>query len=94
MSDQRYIDKLTMPQSAMDAMAKAVPDVVRAIVGDHYKRAAPTPPAPKNIVDSLLEKFAVVAPFAARTEAPPPVAAITATLRLTRSAASGGSRSL
>ena len=57
MSDHRYIDKLTMPQSAMDAMAKAVPDVVRAIVGDHYKRAAPTPPAPKGLVDTLLEKF-------------------------------------
>jgi len=42
----------------MDAMAKAVPtDVVRAIVGDHYKRAAPTPPAAKSIVDSLIERF-------------------------------------
>jgi hypothetical protein len=41
MGDHRYIDKLTMPQSAIDAMAKAVPtDVVRAIVSDHYKRAA------------------------------------------------------
>jgi hypothetical protein len=40
------------------AMAKAVPtDVVRAIVSDHYNRAAPTPPAPKSLVDSFIEKF-------------------------------------
>jgi hypothetical protein len=40
------------------AMARAVPtEVVKGIVSDHYKRAAPTPPAPKNIVDTLLEKF-------------------------------------
>jgi hypothetical protein len=38
-------------------MAKAVPtDVVKAIVGDRYKRAAPTPRA-KSIVDELVEKF-------------------------------------
>jgi hypothetical protein len=44
-----------MPQSAIDAMAKAVPtDVVRAIVSDHYKRAASTA---KSIVDQLVEKF-------------------------------------
>jgi hypothetical protein len=42
----------------IDAMARAVPtDVVKGIVGDHYKRAAPTPPAPKSIVDQLVEKF-------------------------------------
>jgi len=30
-------------------MAKAVPtDVVKTIVGDYYKRAAPTPPAEKH----------------------------------------------
>jgi hypothetical protein len=58
MRDDQYIDRLGMPQSAMDAMTKAVPtDAVRAIASVHYKRAAPTPPAPKNIVDSLIEKF-------------------------------------
>jgi len=31
---------------------------VRAIVGDHYQRAAPTPPTPKSIVDQLVEGFA------------------------------------
>ena len=42
----------------IDAMARAVPtDVVKGIVSDHYKRAAPTPPAPKSIVDQLVEKF-------------------------------------
>jgi hypothetical protein len=30
---------------------------IRAIVRDNYRRSAPTPPAPKNIVDTLLEKF-------------------------------------
>ena len=52
------IDRLRMPKSAVDALAKAVPDdVVRAIVGDHYQRAAPTPPPAKSIVDELVEKF-------------------------------------
>jgi hypothetical protein len=42
MKDDRNIDKLSMPKSRLDAMAKAVPtDVVKAIVGDHYKRATP-----------------------------------------------------
>jgi hypothetical protein len=26
-------------------------------VNDNYRRAAPTPPAPKSIADSLIEKF-------------------------------------
>jgi hypothetical protein len=43
-----------MPKSTLDAMVPA--DVVKAIVGDHYKRAAPTPPA-KSIVDEVVEKF-------------------------------------
>jgi len=47
-----------VPRSAVEALTKAVPDdVVRAIVGDHYKRAAPTPPAVPSLVDSLIEKF-------------------------------------
>jgi len=59
MSDDRYIDCLRMPASARDAMASAVPDdLVRAIVGDHYRRSAPTPPAAKSVVDSLVERFA------------------------------------
>src|SRR5262245_38959430 len=47
-----------MPPLATDAMARAVPtDVIKGIVGDHCRRSAPTPPSPKNIVDSLPEKF-------------------------------------
>ena len=59
MSDDRYIDRLQMPQSAVADMARAVPtDLVKAIVRDNYRRSAPTPPAPKGIVDTLLERFA------------------------------------
>ena len=48
-SSDKIIDRLAMPQSTIDAMAKAVPtDVVQAIVGDHYRRAAPTPPKPER----------------------------------------------
>jgi hypothetical protein len=48
-----------MPPSAVADLARAVPtDVVKGIVSDHYRRSAPTPPAPKSIVDMLLEKFA------------------------------------
>jgi len=44
--------------TAVEALVKAVPtEVVQAIVADNYKRAAPTPPAPKSIVDSLVERF-------------------------------------
>ena len=58
MKDDQYIDKLTMPQSAMDALVKAVPDqLVKEIVADHYRRAAPTPPPPKSVIDALVEKF-------------------------------------
>jgi len=47
-----------MPQSAVADMARADPtDVIKGIVSDNYKRSAPTPPAPKSIVDILLEKF-------------------------------------
>jgi hypothetical protein len=42
-----------MPQSALDAMAKAVPDDVV----DNYNRWAPTPPKPKSVVDELVERF-------------------------------------
>src|SRR5262249_56410259 len=53
------IDKLSMPASALAALAKAVPtDVLQVIIRDNGPRAAPTPPAPKNIVDSLVERFA------------------------------------
>ena len=58
MSDDRYIDKLTMPQSAMDALVKAVPDqLVKEIVADHYRRAAPSPARPQSVIDALVEKF-------------------------------------
>ncbi len=52
------IDRLRMPASAVADLARAVPDdLVKALVEDHYRRVAPTPPAPKNIVDTLFEKF-------------------------------------
>ena len=58
MKDDQYIDKLTMPQSAMDALVKAVPDqLVREIVADNYRRAAPTPARPQSLIDALVEKF-------------------------------------
>jgi hypothetical protein len=47
-SSDNIIDRLQMPKSAVADMVRAVPDdAVRAIVGDHYKRSAPTPPAEK-----------------------------------------------
>jgi hypothetical protein len=53
-----HAEKFTMPASALAALAKAVPtSVVQDIVEDHYRRAVPTPPAQKSIVDTLLEKF-------------------------------------
>jgi hypothetical protein len=58
MSDDRYIDCLRMPQSATDAMAGAVPDDLVRVIRRHYRRTAPTPPAPKAVVDSLVERFA------------------------------------
>jgi hypothetical protein len=43
MHDDKYIDRLRMPKSTIDAMAKAVPtDLIQAIVNDN-RRAAPTP---------------------------------------------------
>jgi hypothetical protein len=58
MSDDRYIDKLTMPRSALDALVKAVPDqLIKQVVADHYRRAAPSPARPKSVIDALVEKF-------------------------------------
>jgi hypothetical protein len=58
MSDDRYIDKLTMPRSALGALIKSLPDQrVKEIVVDHYRRAAPTPTHPKSVIDALVEKF-------------------------------------
>lgn len=58
MSNDRYIDRLRMPADAEGALVKAVPDqVVRDIVSDHYRRAAPAAPAPKSLVDLLVERF-------------------------------------
>ena len=46
MSAEKYIDKLALPKSAVEAMAKAVPtDLIQAIVND-IRRAAPTPTPP------------------------------------------------
>jgi len=58
MSDDRYIDKLTMTRSALNAFVKAVRDqLVKEIVADNYRRAAPTPARPKSVIDALVEKF-------------------------------------
>ena len=58
MSDDRYIDKLTMTRSALNAFVKAVRDqLVKEIVADNYRRAAPTPARPKSLIDALVEKF-------------------------------------
>jgi hypothetical protein len=51
------IDRLRMPASAVADLAAVPDDLVKALVEDHYRRVAPTPPAPKNIVDTLFEKF-------------------------------------
>jgi hypothetical protein len=58
-SSNKIIDKLAMPKSAVEDMARAVPtDLVKGIVSDHYRRSAPTPPPkPKSVVDELVEKF-------------------------------------
>jgi hypothetical protein len=57
-SSDNIIDRLQMPKSAVADMARAVPtDVIKGIVSDHYRRSAPTRPAPKSVVDTLLEKF-------------------------------------
>src|SRR5262249_48657720 len=59
MSDDRYIDKLTMTRSALDALVKAVPDqLVKEIVADNYRRAVPTPTRPQSVIDALVERFA------------------------------------
>jgi hypothetical protein len=58
MSDDRYIDKLTMTRSALNAFVEAVRDqLVKEIVADNYRRAAPTPARPKSLIDALVEKF-------------------------------------
>ena len=59
MSDDRYFDKLKMPRTALDALVKAVPDqLVKEIVADHYRRAAPTPTRPKSVIDALVRSSA------------------------------------
>jgi hypothetical protein len=57
MSDDRYIDKLTMPRSALDAFVKVPDQLVKEIVADHYRLAAPTPARPQSVIDALVEKF-------------------------------------
>jgi len=44
--------------SATHAFVNAVPDqLVKEIVADNYRRAAPTPTRPKSVIDALVEKF-------------------------------------
>jgi hypothetical protein len=58
MSDDRYIDKLTMPRSDLDSLVKGVPDqVVKEIVADSYRKAARTAARPNSVIDALVEKF-------------------------------------
>jgi hypothetical protein len=53
----KVVDRLQMPPEAQDQMVRAVPDeVVRGIVSDYVKPAAPSEPT-KTIVDRLVEKF-------------------------------------
>jgi hypothetical protein len=41
-------------------LSKAVPDqLVKEIVADHYRRAAPTPTRPKSEIYALVEKLAL-----------------------------------
>ena len=55
----KIVDRLRMPAEVTEAMARAVPDdVVRGIVSDNVRPAASAPPAPKGLVDILLERFA------------------------------------
>jgi hypothetical protein len=55
-----YIDRLKMPQSAVDALARAVPDdIVRDIVRDNYHALVPTPEP--SLVDRLVAKFGLKA---------------------------------
>ena len=57
-STNKYLDRLTMPASALEAMTRAVPDdLVRAIVTDNCPRAAPTPRPQPSLFDQLVEKF-------------------------------------
>jgi len=59
MSDDRYMDKLTMTRSALGALVKEVPDqLVKEIVAEIYRRAAPTPTRPQSVIDALVERFA------------------------------------
>jgi hypothetical protein len=58
MSDDQYVDKLTVPRSALDVLVKAVPNqLVKEIVADHYRLAAPTSARPQSVIDALVEKF-------------------------------------
>jgi len=57
-STDKYIDRLRMPSEAADALVKAVPtDILQGIISDHYRRSAPSPKAPKGLVDQLVERF-------------------------------------
>jgi hypothetical protein len=53
----RIVDKLKMSPEAQDALVRAVPDeVVRGIVSDYVRPAAPAEPS-KCLIDKLVEKF-------------------------------------
>jgi hypothetical protein len=42
MSDDRYMDKLTMTRTALDALVKAVPDITRPSRGSPFWRKHPS----------------------------------------------------
>ena len=53
----KIVDRLSMPPEALDALVRAVPtEVVRGIVSDHVKTAAPAGPS-KTLVEKLVKKF-------------------------------------
>ena len=50
------VDQMAMPREAFERLVRTVPDeVVRGIVSDYVKPAAPSEPT--TIVDRLVEKF-------------------------------------
>ena len=59
MSDDRYMDKLTMTRSVLDVSRQGGADqLIKEIVADNYRQAAPTPTHPQSVIDALVERFA------------------------------------
>jgi hypothetical protein len=57
-TDDKVLEDLSMPPSAVEALAKAFPDdVVKAIVADTTSAPRRTPSAAPSVVDALVERF-------------------------------------